>query len=265
MKVLIYICILLVTGAIAVKFNINYTEKFKNDRGKSFFIAPPKEMQYMAFGYNDSFADSMWLRWLQEPEACGKDRILRTTFEKNYAGFKKEGSMQHDLDLGYDRNVKHVCDKGWSFLILDSISNLAPQWREPYFRGALLLSVIVDDHEGAKILFEKGTKHFPNDWKLLYMAGYHYLFELDDLPKAAEYLVRAGDHGAPYWVQSLAAKLYTKAGQLLLGISTLENYLDDQVKIGLKPEDKYYIATMKKIKKMRAQLKAQKKAPNSNN
>ena len=70
---------------------------------------------------------------------------------------------------------------------------------------------------------------------ILYKAAYHYLYELQELPRAAELLIRAGDSGAPVWVKSLASRILTRAGQIDLGIQTLENYI-----LGLKHLTKSY-------------------------
>ena len=204
--------------------NVIYFNKLKDKADKSLLIPPPENVHLMSFGYAENFADSFWLRWVQNPEECGKGKIARIEFEKNYKGYKGENKNKQDLKLGFDRDLRRVCSKGWAFLMLDAITNLAPRFRYSYLVGTTILSVLVDDHEGAAILYEKALKQFPSDWKFFYGAAYHYLFELDDIEKAAKYLRQAGSLGAPKWVFSLASKLYSKSGQIFLGITSLKQY-----------------------------------------
>ena len=88
-----------------------------------------------------------------------------------------------------------------------------------------MLSVLVDDREGAAALFNKGVQHFPEDWELIYRAAYHELFEMQEPEKAAKLLKKAGERGAPRWVYALSSKLYTKLGQAAFAKSILEDVL----------------------------------------
>lgn len=108
--------------------------------------------------------------------------------------------------------------------MLDAITRLAPRFRMPYAAGAISISVINDDFQGASQLFERALQHFPEDWVILYRAAYHFQFDLKDNVRAAELLSRAGAHGAPKWVMDLASKLFTEAGEIELGVKTLEAY-----------------------------------------
>jgi hypothetical protein len=66
-------------------------------------------------------------------------------------------------------------------------------------------------------------KTFPTDWTLFYRAGYHYLYEVKDCKRAAEIFIAAGKIGAPFWVSSLASKLYSRTGQLDIAASALQD------------------------------------------
>lgn len=83
--------------------------------------------------------------------------------------------------------------------------------------------MIISDIGGATKIFDKGVKQFPNDWRLLFFAGYQYAIEVKDKQKAAELLSRSAKNGAPSWVFSLAGKLYSEAGNITLA----EKVLDD--------------------------------------
>src|ERR1051326_909177 len=103
--------------------------------------------------------------------------------------------------------------------MLDAVTKLAPKFAMPYVAGAITLSVLVEDYEGAKIIFDRGVEAYPDDWKILYRAAYHYLFDRHDNAHAAELLVRAQKAGGPSWLNFLAARLYSKEGQVQLGVA----------------------------------------------
>jgi tetratricopeptide (TPR) repeat protein len=109
--------------------------------------------------------------------------------------------------------------------MLDAITELTPDFRVPYSAGAIALSVLVDDREGATKIFEKAVARFPDDWVILYRAGYHFLFEVNDPVRAQDLLVRAARQGAPPWVYSLASRLASKEGQTELAVRILEQAL----------------------------------------
>lgn len=210
--------------------------KKTNSRKKQELIPPPQTIERFAFGYHESLADSFWLRWIQDIEGCGKATVTRAEFEKTH---KEEigttdrsakapsgnASASDTIDtLMSKRADKPICDRGWSFLLLDAVTKLAPKFRMPYALGATALTVITEDHMGAKVIFDRGIEAYPTDWSILYRAAYLYIYEIKDLPRAAELLNRAADNGAPSWLRDLAAKLYTRSGQLALGIVVLKDY-----------------------------------------
>jgi tetratricopeptide (TPR) repeat protein len=212
--------------------NIYNFEKSNNLSSKKLYLPPPENLRLITFGYKENFADSLWLNWTQNSDVCGKEKIPRDFFEKSFSGYKAKNKGTLDLNLGYSREDRKVCDLSWSFLMLDAITNLAPKFRYAYITGATILSVLVEDHQGAALLYEKGLTMFPWDWKLHYGAAYHYLFELDDIQRAAILLRKAAELGGPEWTLSLASKLYSRAGQAFLGILTLKQYKQHLKSIG---------------------------------
>lgn len=155
------------------------------------FVAPPQNLRHLHFGFNEVMADLFWLRAIQDFDYC-------------------ENQLAQNLCAG----------KGWLFRTLDLVTDLSPQFRMPLATGPLALSVIISDIEGASLLFDKAVKRFPQDWKIAYRASYHALYEEKNETKAAALLLQAGQHGAPQWVYSLAARLYSENGRrdLALGI-----------------------------------------------
>lgn len=134
-------------------------------------------------------------------------------------------------DVSAQELVEHsLCNKGWVYSVLDAVTQLSPRNELPYIIGGTILSVLVDDREGARLIFEKGVHALPNDWSIAYRAAYHYLYEVKDNQRAAELLEHAGRHGAPPWVFALSARLYTDLGRAELGISILEDALQRDYK-----------------------------------
>lgn len=157
------------------------------------FISPPPMIENLSFGFNESIADILWIRSIQDFSYC--DQQITQKICKN---------------------------NSWLYKMLDAVTNLAPQFRVPYAVGSLALTVIITDVDGATQIFEKGIKAFPNDWPILYRAAYHYLYEVKDKKRAAELLIQAGQNGAPPWVFTLAGRLYSDTGHTELAEALLQ-------------------------------------------
>lgn len=170
-------------------------------------LAPPKDLVHLTLGYREVISDSLWLRVIQDYDICGVD--------------PNEKSIN---DLRTKSMEVPICKKGWTFQMLDAITELTPKNRLPYATGATVLSVLVNDPEGAAQIFEKSLRYFENDWSIQYRAGYHYLWELNDEAKAAEKFALAGKNGAPAWVNLLGARLATKHGKAMIAKAMLEEY-----------------------------------------
>ncbi len=201
---------------------------------------PPEHIEHFHFGFRESMSDSLWLRWIQDADYC-------QTYLKPVTYLEPQ-EVKMDL-LTVPRHK--ICDNSWSFKMLDAITRLAPKFEMPYLAGASTLAILVEDYEGATLMYERGIKELPKNWMLLYRAAFHYQFNLKDLPRAAELLKQAGDNGAPIWVKSLAARLYTVAGQVELGLSTLLEYrkLVEDNEEAVKSVDK-------RIEELKAQLQS---------
>lgn len=207
---------------------------------KALYQAPPKSLTDYHFDYADMLASTFWVRLLQDMEICDQ---------------KSERELPSSLEGG-DQVVQQIlerqlppakCHLSWVYKMVDVVTDLDPTFYMAYDAGGLFLSVLVDDREGAQRIYEKGIHYFPNDWRLLYKASYHSLFEMQRPEEAARLLVRAGKWGAPKWVYSLAARLYTKVGQAQFAKTVLEAVLSrnpkgygvDRVRERLKEIDKF--------------------------
>ena len=180
------------------------TKKFSIHR-KPYYFAPPEVIKHFAFGYNDIYADVLWIRYLQDADYC--------SFEKGIPV--------------YDGKTKYQCDKGWAFYMANAITELAPRFKAPYVVSGTIMGVLMGDKEGARLILDKAVKQFPKDWQVLFHAGNHYLIELKEHAKAAEYILAAAKSGGPAWLYGLSAKLYTKAGQIAVGKKILEQLIKD--------------------------------------
>lgn len=147
-------------------------------------IPPPPNIEYYSLGFSYQIADLLWVRSIQDFDYC----------ESEIAKQRCRGNS-------------------WLFQMLDSVTRLDPHYRMPYAMGALALSIIIGDIEGASQLFDRSVKQFPGDWKILYRAGYHALLEEKNDLKAAERFDRAASNGAPLWLKGLAGRLYNKSGK----------------------------------------------------
>ena len=188
------------------------------------FMPPPENPQFFTFGYNENAADSLWVRLIQDMDYC----------DATLGSGAKAAAERTDADNERLKAHEHCHSHlGWSYQMLNAITILSPYFRMPYNHGATILSVTVGDVEGAKRIFDRGIVNFPKDWSLEYRAAYHYLYEVKDDKKAAELLTLAGKNGAPEWVFSLAARLYSKEGKAELARSVLQSALDED------PDSKY--------------------------
>lgn len=168
---------------------------FKSPSAETYFINPSPLMQYFTFGYRDLVADMLWLRVIQDLDHC-----------------------ERPLAQG------ESCHNSWVYKMTDQITTLSPHFRMVYATIPLMLSLTVNDTEGAIKLHEKGLQYFPNDWPILYRGGYLYLYERDDKLKAAEYFLRAQKNGAPKWLAALATRLYTQVGRVEMAEKLVEEY-----------------------------------------
>lgn len=181
-------------------------------------IPPPPAIEFFSLGLKPQFADSFWVRAIQ------------------------------DFDYCENEITKQRCqDNTWLSQMLDTITNLDPNYRVVYAMGGMALSVVISDVAGAARLFDKGVTQFPNDWQIQYKAGYHALLEERDNMKAAQRFEAAARHGAPQWLLGLSGRLYSEAGRQ----EAADRLIDELLK---SDEDKWIA---ERLKKRIAERKAQ--------
>ena len=100
----------------------------------------------------------------------------------------------------------------WLYDAVDRITTLDPKFVRAYEAGSHALCIFVVMPEESNRLLEKGIQHNPQEWKLPFLLGINYYFELGDDEKAAEAMAKAARlPGAPDGIARLAAKLFVSA------------------------------------------------------
>lgn len=161
------------------------------------YIAPPIEIKYLTAGFSPQVADSFWLRAIQDMDHC--DQPI---------------------------NAYRCRGKSWLFNVINLAVELDNKFKEAYFYGALALTILISDFEGASIIFDKGVEVFNKDWNLLYAAGYHALFEEKNKLKASKLYLAAVNNGAPDWVRLMAGRLASEGGNSQLATEILQQLID---------------------------------------
>lgn len=167
-------------------------------------ISPPPQLEYFSFGFQMPLADSLWVRALQDFDFC-------------------ENLLAKNLCVG----------NGWLSRMLDTLTNLAPDYDVVYRAGGLALTVLVSDYPGASRLFDKGVMVFPNDHKLLAVAGYHAMIEEKNNEKAAGLFVRAAKAGGVDWYYSLATRLLVQGQKKQLAQELYQQLSEDGISEGI--------------------------------
>jgi hypothetical protein len=193
---------------------------------KRILVAPPNDIKYFTLGMSNALADLLWLRVIQDMDYCGGVNIT----EVNWEGKEDQ---------------KPKCNNGWVAKMFDLITDLSPDFYLVYRVGITALPIIVGDDDGGERIVEKATKKYPKDWTIAYRSAYFYIFEKPNKARAAQLLTVAGQNGAPEWVLSLAARLYDESGELLLGMSVLEETIKSTKEESFKKELQKKLAALK--------------------
>ncbi len=183
-------------------FGIGFFGGVKELDRKPLYFAPPNVLQYFSLGYRDFLANLLWLRFIQDADFC--------SFEKGKPVYK--GGKKH-------------CELGWSYNMVDAISELAPRFKTPYTLSPVIMSIFTGDKKGAERILLKGLKNFPKDWRINFYAAYLYAIDIKKPELAARYAYQSAKNGGPYWLYSLSAKKYGEANERLLGETILTNLL----------------------------------------
>lgn len=183
-------------------------------------LAPPESIKRFALGYNESMADVLWIRTIQDFDICNaRGEVVVPVGQNTFLEPTEAPSPNEER--------KPRCRLGWVYRMLIGTTELAPKFRAPYIHGGIVLSVLIDDIKGASEIFRRGLVQYPKDWSLKYRAAYHFAFEEKDYEYAAKLLIEAGNEGAPAWVFRLASSLLTKDGRLDLARNVLKEQIEN--------------------------------------
>lgn len=99
--------------------------------------------------------------------------------------------------------------------IFDVITDLDPDYKDPYFLGSLVMALNYQDRELALALIQKGWDAHPDDWQFPYEAGF-LAKEAGQYERAAQYFNRAHQvPGAMSKIKHLQAAMLKEAGRYL--------------------------------------------------
>ena len=194
---------------------------------KPYYFAPPEVIKHFAFGYNDIYADLLWVRYIQNADFCNSAQGIPV----------------------YDGKTKYQCHKGWAYYMSNAITELAPRFKKPYILSGVIMGVIMGDKEGTRLILDKAVERFPKDWDVSFHAGHHYLLELNQPAKAAGLLLNAAKQGGPIWLYSLSAKLYSESGRLDVAEKMIMKLIEDD------PESSFIKGFKRRLREIR-ELKA---------
>jgi len=162
------------------------------------FFGPKNPVLYklLDLGFSQIMVDSLWLKIIQEHTV---KKVTRGNTSRYF----------------YDFNL---------------IRELDPAFFEVYYAGGNLLAVINDDGTGARKLLLHGelfrkaqfpyyskkfqNKNWPYQWRLALILGYVELYELDNMPRAAQaFNETAIQEGSPSYLKNLVERLSTIEGR----------------------------------------------------
>lgn len=139
-----------------------------------------------------------------------------------------------------ESDIEHYKNKdnnSWMYHRFNTITDLNPYFYHAYKVGGLYLSVIKDDDLGAKDIFGKGIKIYPDDIDLNYYFGFHAQFELNDPTLAVTHYEKVlqnpkGMERFKFLLPSIVAKLKSglgdKEGALKLLLQMKEKFKDNK-------------------------------------
>jgi hypothetical protein len=117
-------------------------------------------------------------------------------------------------------------DYEWLNHALDVVTTLDPQYIYAYDVGGTILAELAHRVDWSNRLLQKGSSANPASWRLPFILGFNHFFHLQDYVKAGEYMSKAARiPGRPYYVDTLAARLYVEGGSPTLALSYLESML----------------------------------------
>jgi hypothetical protein len=114
-------------------------------------------------------------------------------------------------------------DYEWLYHALDVVTTLDPQYAYVYDAGGTVLAELGGRVDLSNRLLQKGIAANPEVWRLPFVLAFNHFFHLQDYVKAGEYMAQAARiPGHPFYVETLAARLYVEGGSPALALQYLE-------------------------------------------
>jgi len=109
----------------------------------------------------------------------------------------------------------------------DVIAELDPHYIDPYWLGALIMTVEAQDLEAGLRLLDKGIAANPDQWILPYLAAWE-CYRGGDYDRAAAYFTAASEiPSAPFAVRRMRAGVVARAGDLRMALGLWEDVRND--------------------------------------
>jgi tetratricopeptide (TPR) repeat protein len=163
-------CLLLAAG---MQNRYDATINYFGDRGTFVSLPSGKALKILSFGYSNLAADLLFIWSIQ---------FYSTTYLTNRFDFLER--------------------------IYDTITEITPQYKEPYIFGSLIMVYEAQDIPMALRLLEKGSRNNPSEWFFDHDAGYYCYKFLKDFARAEFYYNRAAAKpGAPAIIKRLNAHM----------------------------------------------------------
>jgi len=183
----------LLTAILGFQFELDQRHDQKSGRLESLRFLPQGEVLRLALlGHHHLGADVIWLRIVQ---VLGEDVVAERDYE-------------------------------WLNHALDVVTTLDPQYVFAYDVGGTILAELAHRVDWSNRLLHKGYDANPAAWRLPFILGFNHFFHLQDYVQAGEYMSQAARiPGRPYYIDTLAARLYVEGGSPTLALSYLDSML----------------------------------------
>jgi len=171
-KFVIYFFLFLILAGFS---QYNYDTNRDYFKKRSVFLTLPKgkTLKILSFGYQNFVADMLFI-W----------------------------SIQFYSDYNLLNSYDYIED------IYNTITDLNPKYREPYFIGALIMAYEAKKPKSSIKLLEKASKNMPKEWIFYYEAAYYALKFLNDKDLAEELFNKAAKKpGAPSLIKRKIAHI----------------------------------------------------------
>jgi hypothetical protein len=142
---------------IALQISLKPWQETEKKLERLLYLPDAEYLKIASLGYRELIAD---LLWIQSIQVMGEKKVSEPSGR-------------------------------WLYRALDIITTLDPKFVRAYEAGGLALTTLVVLPEESNRLMMKGMRHNPTEWKLPFLIGINYYYELYDDAKAAEYISQA--------------------------------------------------------------------------